>query len=57
MKKFIYIDDKEDGEILINIDNIVYMECKTGAVHLCEGTTFVLPDQMAKRLIEELERR
>ena len=57
MKKFMYITDVNDGEILINTDFIVYLERDTTSIKMQDGTTFVVESYEFDEILTELERR
>ena len=57
MKKFMYITDINDGEILINTDFIVYLERDTTSIKMQDGTTFVVKSYEFEEILTELERR
>ena len=57
MKKFMYITDINDGEMLINTDFIVYLERDTNSIKMQDGTTFVVKSDEFDEILTELERR
>lgn len=57
MKKFMYITDINDGEMLINTDFIVYLERDTFSIKMQDGTTFVVSSYEFDEILTELERR
>ena len=57
MKKFMYINDVEDGIILINTDMIEFVERESQSIWMQNGTAFEVKESELDEILTELERR
>lgn len=57
MKKFMYINDVENGMILINTDMIAFVERESQSIWMQDGTTFEVKQSELDEILTDLERR
>ena len=57
MKKFMYINDVENGTILINTDMIAFVERESQSIWMRDGTTFEVKESELDEILTDLERR
>ena len=55
MKKFMYITDIKDGNVLINTDMIEYVERDTRVIKMESGRLFVVKASELDEILTELE--
>ena len=56
-KKFMYINGTNDGSVLINIDNIVYILREAHTIKMLDNSMFVVKQSELDEILTELERR
>lgn len=57
MKKFMYINDVRDGQVLVNIDRIVWVARNPCTIRTTDGATFIVKHRELEDIMTELERR
>lgn len=57
MRKFIYVETLYDGEILVNVDNISYINIEEKYLATNDEARFELSEEDCNNLLHELERR
>lgn len=57
MKKFMYINARIDGVVLINTDEIVYISRDACTIKMRDGTLFVVKESELDDILTDLEER
>lgn len=57
MKKFMYINARIDGVVLINTDEIVYISRDASTIKMRDGTLFVVKESELDDILTDLEER
>ena len=56
-RKFMYINSTNDGIVLINTDNIVYILREAHTIKMLDNSMFVVKQSELDEILTELERR